>query len=33
MSQANQVIKDIKNKKLHPIYFLSGDEPFYIDLI
>lgn len=33
MSQVNQVIKDIKNKKLYPIYFLSGEESFYIDLI
>lgn len=33
MSQANQVIKDIKNNKLYPIYFLSGEEAFYIDLI
>lgn len=33
MSEVNQVLKDIKNNKLYPIYFLSGDEPFYIDLI
>jgi len=28
-----QIIKDIKNKKLEKIYFLHGEEPFYIDLI
>lgn len=33
MSQVNNIVKDIKNKKLAPIYFLMGDEPFYIDLI
>lgn len=33
MSQANSIIKDIKNKKVAPIYFLSGDEPFFIDQI
>ena len=27
------IIKDIKNKKLEKIYFLHGEEPFYIDLI
>jgi len=33
MSQANSIIKDIKNKKIAPIYFLSGDEPFFIDQV
>lgn len=33
MSDAANIIKDIKNKKIAPIYFLSGDEPFYIDSI
>lgn len=33
MSQPESIIKDIKNNKLSPIYFLYGDEPFYIDLI
>lgn len=33
MSQPNSIIKDIKNKKVAPIYFLSGDEPFFIDQI
>lgn len=30
---AENIIKDIKNKKVAPIYFLMGDEPYYIDLI
>lgn len=25
------VIKDLRNKKYAPVYFLTGDEPFYID--
>ncbi|MBL7915178.1 MAG: DNA polymerase III subunit delta [Bacteroidetes bacterium ADurb.Bin397] len=29
----DQIIKDLKNKVYHPIYFLFGDEPYYIDLI
>lgn len=33
MSQANSTIQDIKNKKIAPIYFLMGDEPFFIDQI
>lgn len=28
-----QIIKDLKNKAYKPIYFLHGDEPYYIDLI
>jgi len=28
-----QIIKDIINRKYKPIYFLMGDEPFYIDVI
>lgn len=27
------IIKDLKAKKYHPVYFLHGDEPYYIDLI
>ena len=27
------IIKSIRNKNLHPIFFLTGDEPFYIDKI
>ncbi len=33
MSQPNSIIKDIKNKKVAPIYFLSGEEAFFIDQI
>ncbi|PLX19385.1 MAG: DNA polymerase III subunit delta [Marinilabiliales bacterium] len=29
----NQIISDLKNKIYKPIYFLSGDEPYFIDLI
>lgn len=28
-----QILKDLKNKVYHPIYFLSGEEPYYIDLV
>jgi DNA polymerase-3 subunit delta len=28
-----QVIGDLKNKIYHPVYFLTGDEPYYIDKI
>ena len=27
------ILKDLKNKTYHPIYFLMGEEPYYIDLI
>lgn len=33
MSQPNSILKDIKNKKFAPIYFLSGEEPFFIDQV
>lgn len=35
MTETNfqQILKDIRNKVLHPIYFLSGEESFYIDVI
>ncbi len=29
----DKIINDIKNKVFYPIYFLSGEEPFYIDEI
>jgi len=29
----NQIIKDLKNKSFKPIYFLHGEEPYYIDKI
>jgi len=28
-----QIIGDLKNKIYHPVYFLSGDEPYFIDFI
>ena len=28
-----QIIQDLKNKVYHPVYFLTGEEPYYIDLI
>src|SRR6056297_2820013 len=28
-----QIVTDLKNKIYRPIYFLTGDEPFYIDRI
>lgn len=33
IQQYEQIIKDVKNKILHPIYFLFGDEAFYIDKV
>ena len=28
-----EIIRDLKNKIYHPVYFLHGDEPYYIDMI
>lgn len=33
MDEIKQIADNIKNKKLKPIYFLQGDEPYYIDRI
>jgi DNA polymerase-3 subunit delta len=33
MDEVKQLVTDIKNKKLKPIYFLMGEEPYYIDRI
>lgn len=33
MQQPDQVLSDLKSKKYAPIYFLQGDEPFFIDEI
>ncbi|MBP9016924.1 MAG: DNA polymerase III subunit delta [Paludibacteraceae bacterium] len=30
---ANEILQEIKSKKFHPIYFLMGEEPYYIDKI
>lgn len=29
----DNIIKEIRNKNYHPIYFLMGEEPFFIDVI
>lgn len=29
----NRILEELKNKKYHPIYFLHGEESYYIDLI
>ncbi len=28
-----EILKDLKNKRYSPIYFLMGEEPYYIDLV
>lgn len=33
MKEVNEIIKDIKQKSYKPIYFLFGEEPYYIDYI
>ncbi|CAM4254125.1 DNA polymerase III subunit delta [Gillisia limnaea] len=33
MEEAIQIVKKIKNGEIHPIYFLMGEEPYYIDKI
>jgi DNA polymerase-3 subunit delta len=33
MDEVKQLVTDIKSKKLKPIYFLMGEEPYYIDKI
>ncbi|MFV0572599.1 MAG: DNA polymerase III subunit delta [Xanthomarina gelatinilytica] len=33
MDEVKQIITDIKNRNLKPIYFLMGEEPYYIDNI
>ncbi|WP_235299445.1 DNA polymerase III subunit delta [Portibacter marinus] len=30
---ASHILKELKDEKFHPIYFLSGEEPFYIDQV
>src|SRR6202012_5546167 len=30
---ADDIIKDLKNRKYKPLYLLHGDEPYYIDLV
>lgn len=33
MDEVNQIITDIRNKKFKPIYFLMGEEAYFIDII
>ncbi len=33
MNEINDIVADIKRKILKPIYFLMGEEPYYIDQI
>ncbi|WP_373056815.1 DNA polymerase III subunit delta [Zunongwangia sp. H14] len=33
MEEARQIVNNIKNGKIDPIYFLMGEEPYYIDKI
>lgn len=33
MEEAVQIVQEIKNGKIKPIYFLMGEEPYYIDKI
>ena len=33
MSDVTKIVSDIKNRRLSPVYFLMGDEPYYIDKI
>ena len=28
-----EIISDLKNRIFKPVYFLAGEEPYYIDLI
>ena len=33
MNEINQIVSDIKKGLVKPIYFLMGEEPYYIDKI
>ncbi|MGB5319295.1 MAG: DNA polymerase III subunit delta, partial [Eudoraea sp.] len=33
MEEVKQIVSDIRNKIFRPIYFLMGDESYYIDKI
>ena len=33
MDEVKQLVTDIKSKNIKPIYFLMGEEPYYIDKI
>ncbi len=33
MMDFNQILSDLKNRKFYPVYFLEGEEPYFIDRI
>ena len=33
MQTFEQIMGDIKNRKFKPVYFLMGEEPYFIDAI
>ena len=33
MKEIDQILLDLKRKIFKPVYFLSGEEPYYIDMI
>ncbi len=33
LQQAKEIVTAIKNKQFHPVYFLMGEEAYYIDAI
>jgi len=33
LEDVKQIVADLKEKRLKPIYFLMGEEPYYIDKI
>ncbi|HRE74494.1 MAG TPA: DNA polymerase III subunit delta [Flavobacteriales bacterium] len=33
VDQFEEIMRDLKNKIYHPVYFFCGEEPFYIDLL
>ena len=33
MDEANRIINSIKSGNIAPVYFLMGEEPYYIDKI
>jgi len=33
MADYNQIMSDLKKKAYRPVYFLMGDEPYFIDMI
>ena len=33
MNSLQSILTDVKDKKFSPVYFLMGDEPYFIDII